>query len=114
MQLTFHEVTSLLTMISGAISTGKPLPPFLKLQNTYDLGKMLEAHDKEILSTRHVCDPGYSAFAVMQVTTKMLVDDLNGLLRETKTLVGEVAFSVDVVRWEDLEGDIDLMGIKED
>jgi hypothetical protein len=100
-------------MISGAISTGKPLPPFLKLQSTYDLGKMLEAQDKEILSTRHVCYPGYSTFAVMQVMTKMLEEEFNGLLKETKTLVGEVAFG-DVVRWEDLEGDIDPMGIKED
>ena len=90
-------------MISGAIATGKPLPPFLKVQKTYDLGKLLEGLDTDILSTRHVCEPGYSTFAVMQVATSMVVEDLNGLLSETKKLVGEVDFSVDVVRWEDLE-----------
>jgi len=39
-----------------------------------------------------VCEPGYAAFAVMQVKTMLLGDDLEGLLRETKKLVGEVDF----------------------
>ncbi len=107
LQLTFQEVTTLLSMMSGAISTGKPLPPFLKVQKTYDLGLLLEGLDTDILSTRHVCEPGYSAFAVMQIATTMVVEDLNGLLSETKKLVGEVDFSADVVRWEDLEGTIE-------
>ena len=46
-------------------------------------------------------------FAAMQVATTMVVEDLNGLLSETKRLVGEVNFSADVVRWEDLEGAIE-------
>ena len=43
----------------------------------------------------------------MQVATTMLADDLDGLLRETKNLVGEVDFGISVVRMEDLEGDVD-------
>jgi hypothetical protein len=102
-------------MISAAISTGKPLPPFLNLEKVYHLGRLLDEHDVQILSTRNVCEPGYSVFAVMEVATRMLVDDMEGLLRETKILVGEVALgSADVVPYEDLEGDMDPMGVKED
>jgi hypothetical protein len=102
-------------MISAAISTGKPLPPFLNLEKVYHLSKLLEKHDVQILSTRNVCEPGYSAFAVMEVATRMLVDDLEGLLRETKILVGEVALgNVDVVAFEDLEADLDPVGVKEE
>jgi hypothetical protein len=112
---TFHEVTSHLSMISAAISTGKPLPPFLDLEKVYHLGRLLEEQDVQILSTRNVCEPGYSVFAVMEVATRMLAHDLEGLLRETKILVGEVALgSADVVPYEDLEGDLDPMGVKEE
>lgn len=107
LQLTSQSVTSLLSMVAAAISTGKPLPPYLKAPEPVHLGQLLDGLDPDILSTRHVCEPGYSAFAVMQVATTMLGDDLDGLLRETKKLVGEVDFKVDVVRMEDLEADVD-------
>jgi hypothetical protein len=51
--------------------------------------------DADILSPRHVLEPGYAAFAVMQVATSMLADDLEGLLEETKNLVGEVKFGIE-------------------
>ena len=54
-----------------------------------------------------MCEPGYAAFAVMQIAATMLADDLEGLLRETKKLVGEMDFSVNVVREEDYEADVD-------
>jgi hypothetical protein len=107
LELTSQEVTSLLSVVSSAIATGQSLPPYLKAPEPYHLGQLLDDLDTDILSTRHVCEPGYAAFAVMQVATAMLADDLDGLLRETKNLVGEVDFSIHVVRMEDLEGDVD-------
>jgi Fusaric acid resistance protein-like len=106
LELTSQEVTSLLSVVSSAIATGRPLPPYLKAPEPYHLGQLLDDLDTDILSTRHVCEPGYAAFAVMQVATTMLGDDLDGLLRETKNLVGEVDFGINVVRMEDLEGDM--------
>ncbi|KIX06506.1 uncharacterized protein Z518_04482 [Rhinocladiella mackenziei CBS 650.93] len=97
LELTSHDVTSLLAIISGAIVTGKPLPPYLKAPEHYHIGETLTRLDADILSVKHVCEPGYSAFAVMQVSTTMLAQDLADLLVETKKLVGEADFSLDVV-----------------
>lgn len=63
---------------------------------------MLVGLDSEILSTRHVLEPGYAAFAVMQVAIAMLGDDLKGLLKEAKVLVGEANYGVDVLGIESL------------
>ncbi|KAL5330238.1 hypothetical protein ACEPPN_003764 [Leptodophora sp. 'Broadleaf-Isolate-01'] len=92
MQLSSQNVTTLLSIISGAIAGEKPLPPYLKAPDLVHLTTLLKKMNGDILSVRHVCEPGYAAFAVMQVATTMLWDDLEGLLQETKKLVGEVAF----------------------
>jgi hypothetical protein len=107
LQLTSESATSLLTIISSAISTGKPLPPYLQVPGAVQLNQRLEELDKNILNTRHVCEPGYAVFAVMQLAAATLAEDLGELLRETKKLVGEMNFRVDVVRDEDLEADMD-------
>ncbi|KAK7894782.1 hypothetical protein LTR67_005521 [Exophiala xenobiotica] len=94
---TSHNVTSLLAILSGAIGSGKPLPPYLRApeRNEYHIGEMLTTLDAGILSTRHVCEPGYSAFAVLQVSTTMLAEDLADLLVDAKKLVGEADFELD-------------------
>jgi hypothetical protein len=101
LQLRSHEVTSLLTILAAAISTGKPMPPYLRAPPPVHLGQLLESTDDDILSTRHV-------------PTTMLADDLEGLLEETKNLVGEVKFNVDVTGMRDLGSDADpvMMGEK--
>ena len=117
LQLTSQEVTSLLSMVAAAISTGKPMPPYLKAPQRINLRRLLESMDDDILSTRHVLEPGYAAFAVMQVSSTMLRDDLEGLLEETKNLVGEAKFNTDVAGMRELEsGDADpvMMGGKGD
>lgn len=48
----------------------------------------------DILSTRHLLEPGYADFAVMQVSYTLLRDDLEGLLDETRKLVGEAKFDI--------------------
>jgi hypothetical protein len=50
---------------------------------------MISNLDGNILSTKYVCEPGYAAFAVMQLSTTKLADELAGLLVYTKILVGE-------------------------
>ena len=105
LEFTSHSVTSLLAIISGAIASGKPLPPYLKAPDSYHIGEMLSSLDEDILSTKHVCEPGYSAFAVMQVSTTMLAEDMAGLLADTKRLVGEAEFNLDVVQ-EDYEKNV--------
>jgi hypothetical protein len=94
---TSHNVTSLLAILSGAIGSGKPLPPYLRAPewNEYHIGEMLTTLDEGILSTRHICEPGCSAFAVLQVSTTMLAEGLADLLVDAKKLVGEADFELD-------------------
>jgi hypothetical protein len=95
LQLTSQNVTSLLSIVAAAISAGRPLPPYLKAPQPVRLSELLESRDADILNPRHVLEPGYAAFGVLQVATSMLADDLEGLLEETKNLVGEVKFGIE-------------------
>ncbi|KIW15196.1 hypothetical protein PV08_05241 [Exophiala spinifera] len=98
LELASHNVTSILAILSSAIGSGKPLPPYLRAPERFHIGQMLTSLDSEILSTRHVCEPGYSAYAVIQVSTTLLEEDLADLLSEAKKLVGEADFDLDVVQ----------------
>lgn len=88
-----QEVTSMLSLLSASVTSGNPLPPYLKAPSAFKLTARLEALDADILSIDHVTEPGYSAFAVMQVASSMISDDLEKLLENVKALVGEVDFS---------------------
>lgn len=63
-------------------------------------------------------EPGYAAFAVMQVAITMLGDDLKGLLKEAKRLVGEANYGVNVLGIESLGPSAEAsqvgLGVKED
>ena len=58
---------------------------------------MLEEVDPGILGIEHFLEPGYAAFAVAQVTSKLISYDLTRILDIVKSLVGEVDFSVHVI-----------------
>lgn len=45
---------------------------------------------------RHVEEPGYSAYAVLQVCSSLVTDDLRRLVEDVKELVGETDFSFTV------------------
>ena len=115
-RLTSHEITSTLALLSSSITNGQPLPPYLKAPPPYRLSKRMEMIDKDILSIRHMAEPGYAAFAVLQVSTSCISMDLEKLLRyvyceavyvqqmliltdssAVKNLVGELDFSYQVV-----------------
>jgi len=79
--VTSHEITSLLALLSSAITNGQPLPPYLTIPKPYQLSTKLRALDRDILSVRHIAEPGYAAFAVMQISTRCIVGDLEKLLK---------------------------------
>ncbi|KAJ5757720.1 uncharacterized protein N7511_006414 [Penicillium nucicola] len=96
-KVTTHEVTSLLCLLSASITNRQPLPPYLKAPRPYSFTKRLEALDKDILSLRHIAEPGFAAFAVLQISTRCIVGDVDRLLRHVKGLVGELDFSFHAV-----------------
>ncbi|ESZ98380.1 hypothetical protein SBOR_1258 [Sclerotinia borealis F-4128] len=93
---TTHQVTSTLALLSAAITSGVALPPFIQLPQPYSLHRRLDALDSGILDSRHVEEPGYSAYAVMQVASSLVTDDLARLVDYVKELVGETDFSFTV------------------
>jgi hypothetical protein len=106
---TAHSFTSSLTLLSAAVTQGSALPPYMQLPEPYALSKKLEKLDKGILDSKHVKESGYSAYAVMQVASSLVTDDLKQLVQDVKSLVGEVDFSFTVVSSEESsETDINL------
>jgi hypothetical protein len=95
--VTSHEITSLLALLSSSIQNGQPLPPYLSSPEGYQLRKKLEVVDHDILSLRHIAEPGYAAFAVMAISTRCIHMDLDKLLAAVRRLVGELDFSFHVV-----------------
>ncbi|KAF7909581.1 uncharacterized protein EAF01_003299 [Botrytis porri] len=98
---TSHQITSTLALLSAAISAGVALPPFIQLPQPYSLNRRLESLDSGILDSRHIQEPGYSAYAVMQVASSLVTDDLATLVDCVKELVGETDFSFTVGVSED-------------
>ncbi|KAK9492055.1 hypothetical protein V1508DRAFT_419947 [Lipomyces doorenjongii] len=99
--ITSNQITSLLTLISSSVISSTPLPPYLLAPPALELNNKLRALDPEILSVKHIIEPGYAAFAVSQVASKLISDDLNMLLKNVKLLVGEVDFSFHIISTED-------------
>ncbi|KAJ4372705.1 hypothetical protein N0V86_008069 [Didymella sp. IMI 355093] len=95
--VTSHEITTLLSLLSSSIQNGQPLPPYLKVPQGYQLSRKLEAVDSDILSIRHIAEPGYAAFAVMAISTRCISMDIERLLKAVKKLVGELDFSFHVI-----------------
>lgn len=93
---TSHAVTSVLSLLSASVKQGSALPPYIQLPQPYDLNRRLEALDRGILDARHVEEPGYSAYAVLQVCSSLVTDDLRRLVEHVKDLVGETDFSYKV------------------
>ncbi|KAF2873852.1 hypothetical protein BDV95DRAFT_488880 [Massariosphaeria phaeospora] len=95
--ITSHEITSLLALLSSSITNGQPLPPYLVAPQSYQISRRLEEVDREILSLAHVAEPGYAALAVIQISTRCINMDLAKLLKAVKGLVGELDFSFHIV-----------------
>lgn len=79
--VTSHEITTLLSLLSSSIQNGQPLPPYLKVPQSYQLSRKLESVDSDILSLKHISEPGYAAFAVMAISTSCISMDIEKLLK---------------------------------
>ena len=75
------RVTSLLSLLSSSLSNNQPLPPYLEKPVPFKFVKSMEAIDADILSIRHIAEPEYSAFAVMQVVSQCVNTDLEKLTK---------------------------------
>lgn len=106
---TSHQITSTLSLLSFSVTQGSTLPPYIQLPKPYSLNRRLEALDNGILDARHMEEPGYSAYACLQVASSLITDDLATLVESVKELVGETDFSF-VVR----EADSTAKGEKRD
>ena len=66
------------------------------LPEPFKLHTTLKELDREILGLKHAKEMGYSSYAVMQVASRLISDDLESLVNELRELVGEVDFSFTV------------------
>jgi hypothetical protein len=95
---TSHDISSLLIALSSAIRSKRPLPFCFKAPKIRLLTEIIADLEGRLLSTQHVCEPPYSAFAALEVTMALITDDASQLLSETKKLVGEFDILKDIVR----------------
>ncbi|PIB01099.1 hypothetical protein CB0940_00528 [Cercospora beticola] len=93
---TSHKLTSLLSLLSSSITDARALPPYLEIPQHAKYVQRMEKIDKEILSVRHIDEPEYSAFAVIQICAQCINDDVVKITRHVKTLVGVIDFSFHV------------------
>ncbi|GIJ92392.1 hypothetical protein Asppvi_011374 [Aspergillus pseudoviridinutans] len=93
-----HDISSLLIALSSAIRSKRPLPFCVKAPKIRLLTEIIADLEGRLLSTQHVCEPPYSAFAALEVTMALITDDASQMLSETKKLVGELDILGDIVR----------------
>ncbi|KXT04470.1 hypothetical protein AC578_8713 [Pseudocercospora eumusae] len=98
---TSEQVTTILVLLSASIIGEQPLPPYVKVPEPYTLGQKLDEMDNKLLSVRHIAEPGYASFAVIQLGTRFIHDDLRRLVAGVKELVGELDFSYHIVSTTD-------------
>lgn len=101
--VTSQTITTLLTLMSASVANGQPLPPYLRVPEPYRYTERLDELNQDLLSIKHIAEPGYASFAVTQLGTKCVIDDLKKLLEDVKDLVGELDFSYHVVSTEDMD-----------
>ncbi|KAK1058243.1 hypothetical protein LTR74_013529 [Friedmanniomyces endolithicus] len=99
--VTSESITTLLSLLSASVTSGTPLPPYLRVPEPFQLAQRLDEMDQDILSVRHLAEPGYASFAVIQIGTRCVIDDLRLILQLVKELVGELDFSYHIVSTTD-------------
>lgn len=78
---TSNQITSILSLLSSCLTNGQALPPYLELPQPFAFVRRLESIDKNILSVRHIVEPEYSAFAVLQICGSCVTADVEKLVR---------------------------------
>lgn len=90
---TAHSLTSLLSLLAASVTNAQPLPPFLVVPKPYHLAAHMEHPDLKILHLEHADEPGYSAFATMEVASMLIADGVGRLVEYVRELVGEVQYA---------------------
>ncbi|KAK3719522.1 hypothetical protein LTR37_004380 [Vermiconidia calcicola] len=90
---TSNRITSLLSLLSSSLGNGQPLPPYLQMPEPFQFLRQMNEIDQDVTSIRHIAEPEYSAFAVMQVVSQSINVDIKELTEHVKNLVGEIDFS---------------------
>ncbi|PYH85653.1 hypothetical protein BO82DRAFT_302115 [Aspergillus uvarum CBS 121591] len=96
-----HQTTSLLCHLSASMTNAQPLPPYLSTGDSFPLVRELQRIDGELLSIRHVEDPAFSAFVCLEVLRSVVSFTLDDLLRDVRSLVGELSFDFHVRHAQD-------------
>ncbi|PWW80177.1 hypothetical protein C7212DRAFT_273804 [Tuber magnatum] len=86
-----HQITSLLCLLSASLASGNPLPPILSLPEQFRLARAMEERDGGV-KLDHLVEPGFVAFAVVQVAIGVMRDDLVRVIGMVEELVGRVEF----------------------
>ena len=97
LNLTSHEMTSTLCLVSASVTNSQPLPPYLKLPKPYNLGRRMEAIDPELLSPSHIREQAYAAFAVLEIASTLVSEEIGRIVKLVQKLVGEVDFSFHII-----------------
>lgn len=93
LNITSHDMTSTLCLASFSISNAQPLPPYMRVPRPRELSERMESVDPEVLSVRHVSEPCYAAFAVLEVASSLVTQEMRNIVKGVSDLVGEVNFS---------------------
>jgi hypothetical protein len=92
-----HELITILSLLSASLKNKQPLPPFLKPPGHFNLFEQNMGSDPNILGLDNINEPGFRAFAVIEVAHVCLVDLVSNIVKHVRNLVGEVDFSYQVV-----------------
>jgi hypothetical protein len=57
----------------------------------------MEAVDPEIISVSHISQPCYATFAVLEIASTLIAEEMGHVVRLVKELVGEVDFSFHII-----------------
>lgn len=97
LNITSHEMTSTLCLTSFSVTNAQPLPPYMKLPKPYALADRMESIDPEVLSVKHVSEPCYAAFAILEVASSLITQEMSNIVKGVQGLVGEVDFSFHMI-----------------
>lgn len=90
---TEQRVTLVLSQLSSALDTGRPLPAKTQSMEPFLLSQKLKELDPNILHMRHMLELGYSTFAVTEIISSMILHKLDRLVVSVESLVGVVDFT---------------------
>jgi hypothetical protein len=92
-----HKLVSLLSLLSASLKNKQPLPPYLKTPSYFNMFDQAVGSDPNILGLENINEPGFRAFAVIEVAHVCMVDSVNAIVKHVRDLVGEVDFSYEAV-----------------